>query len=161
MQPLQTVAGIVNLTFLVVLCIFEVACIRKYLAAWISNSTSILLLYMAMYWDTYKGIFCWWLDLDFRAYPYVPSSSTVSKVYALVLEFLPRRSDSPSASWRQKAYATRVGGGPFPSEQLNVSIFLQKCFLLSFFLIHSNVLMFRLLVCISKRSRIWYYHWSF
>ena len=38
------------------------------------------------------------LDLDFRAYPYVPSSSTVSRVYAFVLEFLPRRSDSPSAS---------------------------------------------------------------
>lgn len=58
MQPLQTVTGIVKLTFLVVLCIFEVACTCKYLAAWISNFTSILLLYNCMYWDTYKGIFC-------------------------------------------------------------------------------------------------------
>ncbi|KAH8835128.1 P-loop containing nucleoside triphosphate hydrolase protein [Flagelloscypha sp. PMI_526] len=58
------------------------------------------------------------LDLDFGTYPYVTSSSTtiggvctgLGKTYGVV-----------------KAYTTRVGGGPFPTEQLNdVGVHLQE-----------------------------------
>jgi hypothetical protein len=47
---------------MVVLCVFEVACIRKHLAAWISKFTINLLQYMAMYLNTNKMIF-WWCHL--------------------------------------------------------------------------------------------------
>jgi len=57
---LQIVAGIVNYTFLVVIYILEVACILMYLFTWISKFTSILLLYIVMYPDTSRMIFCWW-----------------------------------------------------------------------------------------------------
>jgi hypothetical protein len=53
-----THAAITKYTFMVVPCVVEVACIYKYLAAGISNIKSTLLLYIAMYLDTYVGIFC-------------------------------------------------------------------------------------------------------
>jgi adenylosuccinate synthase len=72
------------------------------------------------------------LDLDFGTYPFVTSSpttvggvctglgiptSSIGEVYGVV-----------------KAYTTRVGGGPFPTEQLNVRFFeFLFCFFFFFF----------------------------
>ena len=91
------------------------------------------------------------LDLDFGTYPYVTSSSTTIGGVCIGLGIPPKKIGV--AIGVVKAYTTRVGGGPFPSEQLNVSFFfLQNVFLVSFFSSFKLGSLFRMLVCISKRS---------
>lgn len=59
------------------------------------------------------------LDLDFGTYPFVTSSSTTIGGVCTGLGIPPKRIGKVVGV--TKAYTTRVGGGPFPSEQLNVS----------------------------------------
>lgn len=54
------------------------------------------------------------LDLDFGTYPYVTSSSTTAGGIATGLGISPRKIESVVGV--VKAYTTRVGGGPFPTE---------------------------------------------
>jgi adenylosuccinate synthase len=58
------------------------------------------------------------LDLDFGTYPYVTSSSTTIGGVCTGLGIPPKRIGKTIGV--MKAYTTRVGGGPFPTEQLNV-----------------------------------------
>lgn len=58
------------------------------------------------------------LDLDFGTYPFVTSSSTTIGGVCTGLGIPPKRIGK--AIGVVKAYTTRVGGGPFPTEQLNV-----------------------------------------
>lgn len=57
------------------------------------------------------------LDLDFGTYPYVTSSSTAIGGVCTGLGIPPKMIGH--AIGVVKAYTTRVGGGPFPTEQLN------------------------------------------
>lgn len=57
------------------------------------------------------------LDLDFGTYPFVTSSSTAVGGVATGLGISPRKLSGVFGV--VKAYTTRVGGGPFPTEQLN------------------------------------------
>lgn len=57
------------------------------------------------------------LDIDFGTYPYVTSSTTVSAGVCSGLGISPHRIGKISGVF--KAYYTRVGSGPFPTEQLN------------------------------------------
>ncbi|KAI0050870.1 Adenylosuccinate synthetase [Auriscalpium vulgare] len=57
------------------------------------------------------------LDLDFGTYPYVTSSSTTIGGVCTGLGIPPKQ--IAKAIGVVKAYTTRVGGGPFPTEQLN------------------------------------------
>ncbi len=57
------------------------------------------------------------LDLDHGHYPYVTSSSPIAGGALTGLGFGPRQVDRVIGV--AKAYATRVGGGPFPTEQNN------------------------------------------
>ena len=67
------------------------------------------------------------LDLDFGTYPYVTSSSTAIGGVCTGLGIPPKMIGH--AIGVVKAYTTRVGGGPFPTEQLNVRfIFLLMYF---------------------------------
>jgi adenylosuccinate synthase len=59
------------------------------------------------------------LDLDFGTYPFVTSSATGIGGVCTGLG-LPPRSIGETVGVI-KAYTTRVGAGPFPTEQLNVS----------------------------------------
>ena len=59
------------------------------------------------------------LDLDFGTYPYVTSSSTAIGGVCTGLGIPPKMIGH--AIGVVKAYTTRVGGGPFPTEQLDVS----------------------------------------
>ena len=88
------------------------------------------------------------LDLDFGTYPYVTSSSTTIGGVCIGLGIPPKKIGL--AIGVVKAYTTRVGGGPFPSEQLNVGFFSSHGFIFSSFKLGS--FSFRMLVCISKRS---------
>ena len=56
------------------------------------------------------------LDVDFGTYPYVTSSNTVTAGVCTGLGISPRRIGEVFGIF--KAYCTRVGGGPFPSEDL-------------------------------------------
>ena len=58
------------------------------------------------------------LDIDFGTYPFVTSSSTTVGGLCTGLGIPPRRIGKVIGV--MKAYTTRVGGGPFPTEQLNV-----------------------------------------
>jgi adenylosuccinate synthase len=58
------------------------------------------------------------LDIDFGTYPFVTSSSTTVGGICTGLGIPPRRIGKVIGV--MKAYTTRVGGGPFPTEQLNV-----------------------------------------
>ena len=89
------------------------------------------------------------LDLDFGTYPYVTSSSTTIGGVCTGLGIPPKMIGV--AIGVVKAYTTRVGGGPFPSEQLNVSI-SSSCWFHFVEKSYSNGFIFRMLVCISKRS---------
>ena len=60
------------------------------------------------------------LDIDFGTYPFVTSSSTAVGGICTGLGIPPRRIGKVIGV--MKAYTTRVGGGPFPTEQLNVRI---------------------------------------
>ena len=59
------------------------------------------------------------LDIDFGTYPYVTSSSTTIGGVCTGLGIPPKLIGTTVGV--VKAYTTRVGGGPFPTEQLNVS----------------------------------------
>ena len=54
------------------------------------------------------------LDVDFGTYPYVTSSSTTAGGIATGLGLAPTKLQA--AVGVVKAYTTRVGGGPFPTE---------------------------------------------
>ena len=60
------------------------------------------------------------LDLDFGTYPFVTSSSTSVGGVCTGLGIPPKMIGRTIGV--MKAYTTRVGGGPFPTEQLNVSL---------------------------------------
>ncbi len=60
------------------------------------------------------------LDIDFGTYPFVTSSSTTIGGVCTGLGIPPKRVGTTIGV--VKAYTTRVGGGPFPTEQLNVSV---------------------------------------
>lgn len=62
------------------------------------------------------------LDLDFGTYPYVTSSSTTIGGVCTGLGIPPKAIGHTIGV--VKAYTTRVGGGPFPTEQLNVGVFV-------------------------------------
>ncbi|KAG9127533.1 hypothetical protein FRC07_012549 [Ceratobasidium sp. 392] len=65
------------------------------------------------------------LDLDFGTYPFVTSSSTNIGGVCTGLGIPPKKIGTVVGV--VKAYTTRVGGGPFPTEQLNeVGEFLQR-----------------------------------
>lgn len=57
------------------------------------------------------------LDIDFGSYPYVTSSSTITAGACIGLGIAPTKIRKVFGIF--KAYCTRVGGGPFPTEQLN------------------------------------------
>lgn len=57
------------------------------------------------------------LDIDFGSYPYVTSSNTISAGACCGLGVAPGRVGSVYGVF--KAYCTRVGGGPFPTEELH------------------------------------------
>lgn len=59
------------------------------------------------------------LDIDFGTYPYVTSSNTVSAAVCTGLGVSPKYIGEVIGI--TKAYCTRVGGGPFPSELLDES----------------------------------------
>lgn len=60
------------------------------------------------------------LDLDFGTYPYVTSSSTAIGGVCTGLGIPPKKIGKVIGV--MKAYTTRVGGGPFPTELLDVSL---------------------------------------
>jgi len=65
------------------------------------------------------------LDLDFGTYPFVTSSSTAIGGVCTGLGIPPKMIGQ--AIGVVKAYTTRVGGGPFPTEQLNdIGVHLQE-----------------------------------
>jgi adenylosuccinate synthase len=57
------------------------------------------------------------LDIDFGSYPYVTSSSTICAGACTGLGVAPARIGKVLGIF--KAYCTRVGSGPFPTEQIN------------------------------------------
>lgn len=59
------------------------------------------------------------LDIDYGTYPYVTSSATSIGGVCTGLGIPPQIIKTVIGV--VKAYTTRVGGGPFPTEQLNVS----------------------------------------
>lgn len=61
------------------------------------------------------------LDLDFGTYPFVTSSSTTIGGVSTGLGIPPKLIGKTIGV--AKAYTTRVGAGPFPTEQLNVGLF--------------------------------------
>ena len=65
------------------------------------------------------------LDLDFGTYPFVTSSATGIGGVCTGLG-LPPRSIGETVGV-VKAYTTRVGSGPFPTEQLNVRLRFSSC----------------------------------
>lgn len=60
------------------------------------------------------------LDIDFGTYPFVTSSSTTIGGVCTGLGIPPKLIGTTIGVI--KAYTTRVGGGPFPTEQLNVCL---------------------------------------
>jgi adenylosuccinate synthase len=58
------------------------------------------------------------LDIDYGTYPFVTSSSTAIGGVCTGLAIPPKMIGRTIGV--VKAYTTRVGGGPFPTEQLNV-----------------------------------------
>ena len=59
------------------------------------------------------------LDIDYGSYPYVTSSNTVCAGACIGLGIAPQRIGEVIGIF--KAYATRVGSGPFPTEQFDQS----------------------------------------
>jgi len=57
------------------------------------------------------------LDIDYGTFPYVTSSSTTIGGVCTGLGVPPQAIQTTIGI--MKAYTTRVGGGPFPTEQLN------------------------------------------
>jgi hypothetical protein len=75
------------------------------------------------------------LDLDFGTYPFVTSSNTTVGGVSTGLGIPPSKVDKVIGV--VKAYTTRVGGGPFPTELLDVCtlvfIYLLECIIYYFF----------------------------
>lgn len=69
------------------------------------------------------------LDLDFGTYPYVTSSPTGIGGVCTGLGLPPQSIGQVVGV--VKAYTTRVGSGPFPTEQLNVGFFFESSLSLS------------------------------
>jgi adenylosuccinate synthase len=65
----------------------------------------------------YEGAQGTLLDIDHGTYPYVTSSNTIAGAACTGTGIGPRRIDRVIGI--SKAYTTRVGGGPFPTEQKN------------------------------------------
>ncbi len=65
----------------------------------------------------FEGAQATMLDVDYGTYPYVTSSHPVSGGIGIGAGIAPNRLDTVVGV--VKAYCTRVGGGPFPTEQLN------------------------------------------
>ena len=86
------------------------------------------------------------LDIDFGTYPFVTSSSTTVGGVCTGLGIPPKKIGTIIGV--MKAYTTRVGGGPFPSEQLNVRAL--SCS--SDTPVYSCAGISRILVCTFKRS---------
>lgn len=59
------------------------------------------------------------LDIDFGSYPFVTSSNTITAGACAGLGVAPRRIGKVMGVF--KAYSTRVGGGPFPTEEDNAT----------------------------------------
>lgn len=57
------------------------------------------------------------LDIDYGTYPFVTSSNTTVGAVSTGLGVPPQAIETQIGI--MKAYTTRVGGGPFPTEQLN------------------------------------------
>ena len=85
------------------------------------------------------------LDIDFGTYPYVTSSSTTIGGVCTGLGIPPKKIGTTIGVI--KAYTTRVGGGPFPTEQLNVSVL---CF--SYDLFSPRLFWRRTSACTSRKS---------
>lgn len=65
------------------------------------------------------------LDIDFGSYPYVTSSNTIAGSICTGLGIGPKTIDNIIGVY--KSYTTRVGAGPFPTEQLNaIGDYLQR-----------------------------------
>ena len=79
----------------------------KYINDAIKNNKKILV----------EGANALMLDLDFGTYPFVTSSNTSIGGVSTGLGIAPRKISKCVGV--VKAYTTRVGGGPFPTEQLN------------------------------------------
>ena len=67
-----------------------------------------------MFWQKEPGAL---LDIDFGSYPYVTSSSTTCAGACIGLGFPPSKVGKVYGIF--KAYCTRVGSGPFPTELFN------------------------------------------
>ncbi|MBQ7514992.1 MAG: adenylosuccinate synthase [Schwartzia sp.] len=65
----------------------------------------------------FEGAQATMIDVDYGTYPYVTSSHPVSGGIGVGAGVAPNRLDNVVGV--VKAYCTRVGGGPFPTEQLN------------------------------------------
>lgn len=65
----------------------------------------------------YKGANALMLDIDFGTYPFVTSSNSSIGGVCTGLGLSPQKFQPPIGVI--KAYTTRVGAGPFPTEQLN------------------------------------------
>lgn len=85
------------------------------------------------------------LDIDFGTYPFVTSSATTIGGVCTGLGIPPKLIGTTIGV--VKAYTTRVGGGPFPTEQLNVRPFIPSNPSDAFLIIAS-----RTLACICKKS---------
>jgi len=92
------------------------------------------------------------LDLDFGTYPFVTSSSTTIGGVCTGLGIPPKMVGNTIGV--VKAYTTRVGGGPFPSEQLNVGLAVGFLSLTSLI---SHVGNWR--TSSGGRSGVWHYYW--
>ena len=64
------------------------------------------------------------LDIDFGTYPFVTSSATTIGGVCTGLGIPPKMIGTTIGVI--KAYTTRVGGGPFPTEQLNVRVLMSS-----------------------------------
>lgn len=79
------------------------------------------------------------LDIDFGTYPYVTSSNCSIGGVLTGLGLPPQTIGEVIGV--VKAYTTRVGDGPFPTEQINVSFFLLQ-----------NLVGYKVVKMLSRRS---------
>jgi hypothetical protein len=86
------------------------------------------------------------LDLDFGTYPFVTSSSTSIGGVMTGLGLPPKSLGKVIGV--VKAYTTRVGGGPFPTEQLNVRIYARMLPIIARLMV---VTLYRILALTFKR----------
>jgi hypothetical protein len=102
------------------------------------------------------------LDLDFGTYPFVTSSNTTVGGVSTGLGIPPSKIDKVIGV--VKAYTTRVGGGPFPTELFDVS----KLYIISYIIrAYLTIYYFSFIVIIGNWrlpttcwSRNWFYYWK-